>query len=226
MGVRRSTPVVRGKEARPATLTARSRQGWQYWCRMYVEDSLLNKNCAKTGEGQDLARANWSMVGRLNLLCSRGKCTPLCTNNCVRYCASGCYLRVTLQTALDMLELLTCMRSVATPGLYYVLHPSRWNRMTTIFHDRFKTEKYFGTKFCYTLDRALQIFFDRATRWSSMAIDGEPDYLRRKAENLIERIEEGRALNIMLPAVLLPLLNNSEFLFEISRAVFTVDSKI
>ena len=102
-----------------------------------------------------------------------------------------------------MLELLTCKRSVATPGLYYVLQAARWNLMTTIFNDRFKTEKDFGTKFCYTLDRALQICFDRATRWSNMAIDGEPDYLRRKAVNLIERIEDGRALNIMLPAVLL-----------------------
>ena len=36
-----------------------------------------------------------------------------------------------------------------------------------------------------------------------MATDGEPDYLRRKTENLIERIEDGRALSIMLPAVLL-----------------------
>ena len=70
-------------------------------------------------------------------------------------------LRVTLQTALDMLELLTYKRSVATPGLYYVLQPARWNRMTTIYND---SEKDFGTKFCYTLDRALQIFFDRPTR--------------------------------------------------------------
>jgi hypothetical protein len=36
-----------------------------------------------------------------------------------------------------------------------------------------------------------------------MASDGEPDYLRRKAENLIERIEDGRALSIILPAILL-----------------------
>ena len=48
--------------------------------------------------------------------------------------------------------------------------------MTTIFNDRFRTEKDFGTKFCYTLDRTLQIFFDRATKWTDAAIDGEPDY--------------------------------------------------
>jgi hypothetical protein len=76
--------------------------------------------------------------------------------------------------------------------------------MTTIYHhDRFKTETDFGTKLCYTLGQVLQVFFDHATHWSNMATNGEPDYLQRQAENLIKRIEDGRAQNIMLPAVLL-----------------------
>ena len=64
-------------------------------------------------------------------------------------------LRVQLQTALAMLELLTCPNFIVTPGLRYVLQPSRWTRMMTIFNDRFKTEEDFGAKFCYTLDRSL-----------------------------------------------------------------------
>jgi hypothetical protein len=52
-------------------------------------------------------------------------------------------LRVILQTALDMLELLTCKHSVVTPGLSYVLQPARWNRMITIYHDRSKDRKRF-----------------------------------------------------------------------------------
>ena len=111
-------------------------------------------------------------------------------------------LRVQLQTALSMLELLTCKKSIATRGLDYVLQDTRWTRMTTIYNDRFRTEKDFGTKFCYTLDRTLQIFFDRATRWTDAAVDGEPDYLRRKAEYLIDRIEDGRSLSIILPTSL------------------------
>jgi hypothetical protein len=112
-------------------------------------------------------------------------------------------LRVQLQAALAMLELLTCPKSIATQGLDYVLEPPRWTRMMTIYNDRFKTEKDFGTKFCYTLDRALQIFFDRATRWGDVATDGEPDYLRRKVEVLIDRIEDGCALTVILPAILI-----------------------
>ena len=112
-------------------------------------------------------------------------------------------LRVQLQTALSMLELLTCANSIATPGLRYVLQPSRWTRMTTILNDRFKTEKDFGAKFCYTLDRSLQIFLDRATRWTDMEADGEPNYLRSKAEYLLERLEDGRALSVILPNALL-----------------------
>jgi hypothetical protein len=112
-------------------------------------------------------------------------------------------LRVQLQTALSMLELLTCPNSIVTPGLRYVLQPSRWTRMTTIYNDRFKTETDFGAKFCYTLDRSLQVFLDRATRWSDMEADGDPNYLRAKAEYLVERIEDGRALSVILPDVLL-----------------------
>ena len=60
-------------------------------------------------------------------------------------------LPVQLQTALAMLKLLTCKNSIAIPGLYYVLEPARWTRMMTIHNDRFKTEKDFETKFCYSL---------------------------------------------------------------------------
>ena len=74
--------------------------------------------------------------------------------------------------------------------------------MTTIYNDRFRTHKDFGTKFCYTLDCTLQIFFDQATRWTDAAVDGKPDYLRRKAEYQIDRIEDGRSLSIILPTSL------------------------
>jgi hypothetical protein len=111
-------------------------------------------------------------------------------------------MRIQLQTALHTLELLTCDQSIATKGLAYVLEPRRWARMTTNLNDRFKTEPEFGTKFCYTLDRHLQIFFDKMTRWEDIPTDGDPNYLLGKAEDLIERIEDGRGLNIVLPAAL------------------------
>ena len=111
-------------------------------------------------------------------------------------------LRIQLQTALHTLELLTCDESIATKGLAYVLEPKRWARLTTNMNDRFKTEPEFGAKFCYTLDRHLQIFFDKMTRWEDIQNDGDQHYLVGKAEDLVERIEDGRGLNIVLPAVL------------------------
>ena len=112
-------------------------------------------------------------------------------------------LRVQRQTALDMLELLTCPQSIATEGLHYILEPKRWARMTAILGDRFKAEKDFGARFCYTLDRSLQNFFDKVTRWRNIADDGNPGYLLGKAESLIKSIEDGKGLNTILPVILL-----------------------
>ena len=111
-------------------------------------------------------------------------------------------MRIQLQTALNTLELLTCDQSIATKGLAYVLAPARWARIVTNMNDRFKSEPEFGTKFCYTLDRHLQLFFDKMTRWDDVETDGDQNYLVGKAEDLIERIEDGRGLNIVLPTVL------------------------
>ncbi|KAI2496250.1 hypothetical protein MHU86_18254 [Fragilaria crotonensis] len=111
-------------------------------------------------------------------------------------------LRVQLQTAHDTLELLTCDGTIAGKGLAYVLDASRWARMTTILNDRFKSEKDFGAKFCYSLDRNLQTFFNKVTRWDDIAADGQSRYLVNKAEELIERLEDGQGLNVVLPAAL------------------------
>jgi hypothetical protein len=108
-------------------------------------------------------------------------------------------LRVQLQTALDTLELLTCDGTIAGKGLAFILEPSRWARMSTVLNHRFKSEKEFGAKFCYTLDRHLQTFFNKVTRWEDMAEDGQPHYLVHKAEELLERHEDGQGLNIVLP---------------------------
>jgi hypothetical protein len=111
-------------------------------------------------------------------------------------------LRVQLQTALDMLELLTCDGTIAGKGLAHVLETNRWAQLTTILNDRFKSEKDFGAKFCYSLDRHLQTFFNKVTRWEDMATEGQPRYLSNKAEELIERLEDGQGLNVVLPLAL------------------------
>lgn len=111
-------------------------------------------------------------------------------------------LRIQLKTALDMLELLTCDGTIAGKGLAYVLDQSRWSRLTTVLNDRFNSEPEFGAKFCYTLDRHLQTFLDKMTRWEDLAVDGQPRYLANKAEELLERLEDGQGLNVVLPVAL------------------------
>ena len=112
-------------------------------------------------------------------------------------------LRVQLQTGLDMLQLLTCDGSIAGRGIAHVLDPRRWRRMTTVLNDRFQSEPEFGAKFCYTLDRHLQTFFDKVTRWGDeIAEEGQPRYLSSKADELIEKLEDGQGLNVVLPMAL------------------------
>ena len=111
-------------------------------------------------------------------------------------------LRVQLQTALDMLELLTCDGTIAGKGLAYVLEPRRWSQLTTVLNDRFRSEKDFGAKFCYALDRHLQTFFNKVTRWEDIATEGQSRYLANKAEELVERLEDGQGLNVVLPTAL------------------------
>ena len=114
-------------------------------------------------------------------------------------------LRIQLQTALDMLELLTCENSIATKGLHYILNPQRWRRYSTEIHDRFLAEKSFGTKFLYSVDRTLQTFFRRLTRrqGSEEAMEGSPTFLLDHAVDLIAKLESGASMAVTLPASLM-----------------------
>ena len=120
-------------------------------------------------------------------------------------------LRIQLQTALDMLQLLTCDGTIAGRGIAHVIDPRRWGRLTTILNDRFRTEAEFGAKFCYSLDRHLQTFFDRVTRWGDeIAEEGQPRYLVSKADALLEMLEDGQGLNVVLPVALRASKSNPE----------------
>ena len=111
-------------------------------------------------------------------------------------------LRIQLQTALEMLELLTCENSIATKGLHYILDPKRWRRLSTVLHGRFLIDKSFGTKFLYSIDRALQVFFEKLSRVEEgdgkrLEIEG---LLLAKAKTLMATVEYGETLAIELPA--------------------------
>ena len=86
-------------------------------------------------------------------------------------------LRIQLQTALDMLELLTGAGSIASTGLSYLLEGKKWRKFARTVHERFKTEPDLGTKLIYTLDRSLQNFSEKVSEWVDMAKEGTPGYL-------------------------------------------------
>ena len=101
-----------------------------------------------------------------------------------------------------MLELLTCEYYIATKGLHFILGPKRWRRrFSTVLHGRFGTDKNFGTKFLYSIDRVLQIFVKRLSRIDDT--DGErneiEDLLLQKAKALMTSVEYGEMLAIKLP---------------------------
>ena len=110
-------------------------------------------------------------------------------------------LRVQLKTACAMLELLTGEGSIASHGLSHILNPARWDRYAPLLAERFKTETLFGAKFVYCLDRNLQVFFAKVSKWDSLDPQSwDPDYLRRKAEGLLDRIDDGQTLGTILPS--------------------------
>ena len=112
-------------------------------------------------------------------------------------------LRVQLKTALSMLELLTGEGSIATHGLSYILHSARWDRYAPLLAERFKTESLFGAKFVYCLDRNLQVFFAKVSRWDADdPLSTEANYLRNKAEGLLDRIDDGHTLGTILPSTI------------------------
>ncbi|KAI2504386.1 hypothetical protein MHU86_10065 [Fragilaria crotonensis] len=113
-------------------------------------------------------------------------------------------LKTQLQTAFEMLELLTCKGSIATKGLAYILETRRWNRAFAKIHDRFQTEDRFGSKFVYSVDTALQNFFDMITSAGELPDMVDENLLVEKAKKLMDKIEDGDTLTIALPAALSP----------------------
>jgi hypothetical protein len=107
-------------------------------------------------------------------------------------------LRIQLEAAMEMLELLTCPNSIATHGLQYILHPKMWRRYSTRMHDRFLGDKSFGSQFLYTIDLSLQTFFDRMVREEECTT-----FLVEKAAELMEKLQSGSTLGIQLPSVLM-----------------------
>lgn len=109
-------------------------------------------------------------------------------------------LRVQLKTACAMLDLLTGEGSIGSHGLSYILSPTRWDRYAPLIAERFKTENLFGAKFVYCLDRNLQVFFAKLTKWDpDDPLSLDPNYLRKKAEGLLDKIDDGNTLGTILP---------------------------
>ena len=107
-------------------------------------------------------------------------------------------LRIQLEAALEMLlELVTCAKSIATHGLHYIVNPKMWRRYSTRIHDRFLSDKSFGSQFLYSVDLSLQTFFDRMSRGEDCK-----DFLVNRARELMDKLQSGSTVGIQLPTVL------------------------
>ena len=115
-------------------------------------------------------------------------------------------LRVQLQTAFEMLELILGPGTIAAQGLAYVLDQSRWRRLTVVLHERFLNEQHFGTKFLYCLERNLQQFFNHMSDWGSRTqVDLWPNFLRDEAAKLLNLVDGGFEVTVRLPSALQPV---------------------
>jgi hypothetical protein len=61
----------------------------------------------------------------------------------------------------------------------------------SIHHEWFETETNFGAKFCYGIDKPIQMLLDKMTKWRDAGTEGTPDYLTTKARELMEAVERG-----------------------------------
>jgi hypothetical protein len=102
-----------------------------------------------------------------------------------------------------MLELLTGEGSIASHGLSYILNPQRFGPIRTTASRALQNGNLFGAKFVYWLDRNLQVFFAKTAKWDpDDPLSVDPNYLRNKAENLLEKIDDGNTLGTILPSTI------------------------
>ena len=111
-------------------------------------------------------------------------------------------LLIQLETAHDMLQLLTMPDSIAVQGLGEII--DRFDDNFTEIQECFATIPSFGAKFVYSIDRSLQRFFQ--IMMESKDVQAESGETRRflitKAKRLMETIEDGEELGTILPSCL------------------------
>jgi hypothetical protein len=121
------------------------------------------------------------------------------------------HLKIQIQTFHNLLQELTCPRSIALRGLRYIL--DHFDRNLTILADMFEVVPSFAAKFLYTIDRAMQFFFKAVQDAENVdhLSDHVKFFLYNKATDLMDGIQDSRApIDIVLPACLRPSAKHSD----------------
>lgn len=112
-------------------------------------------------------------------------------------------LEIVLTAWRDLIELITVKNSIATAGLHIFL--KSFEDLYQILEEMFRVVPNFGLLLILSLDRHLQNFYDMVSEMDDVtaASPYERGYLTRRADVLIQELEEHKPPSIIIPACLL-----------------------
>jgi hypothetical protein len=112
-------------------------------------------------------------------------------------------LEIVLTAWKDLLELCTVENSIAVTGLKHLL--ASLDDLYQILEEMFKVVQNFGLRLILSMDRHLQNFYERISEMKdvSLAPPFDRGYLQRRADRLVQDLEEHMPPNILIPACLL-----------------------
>jgi hypothetical protein len=112
-------------------------------------------------------------------------------------------LEIVLAAWKDLIELCTVKGSIATAGLRHFLR--NYEDIYQILDEMFRVVPNFGLLLILSLDRHLQNFYDMVSDMPTVSAASPYDrgYLHRRADVLIQELEEHKPPSIIIPACLL-----------------------
>jgi hypothetical protein len=120
------------------------------------------------------------------------------------------HLQIVMETWRDLIELVTVKRSIATVGLRCFLE--NLDEVWHMLEEMFRVVPNFGMLVILTFDRHLQNFYDLVSEMDDVLLSSPHarHYLRSRAEDFRNQLEEGKAPTILIPAILHKAIPNSK----------------
>jgi hypothetical protein len=111
-------------------------------------------------------------------------------------------LKIVLQTWHDLLELMSVRGTIAVAGIAHVL--LHYDGLYSIIQEMFASVEDFGLSILVILDNHLQSFFEMISEMDDVtaATSHQRDFLFRRADRLIEELENRRPPSVVIPQCL------------------------